>query len=108
MSDVEKYDPDAPLNDTVAAGYLSVKVFADVAEDLDTIDRAGVLDAMNNLKDFSTDGMTLPLDFTTPGTALGGNAPRLFDHAAVGYAYRYENENFVAVGARPLKIYASN
>lgn len=108
VEDVEEYDAEAPLNDTVAAGYLSVKVFAEVAEDLETVDRAAVLDAMNNLKDFSTDGMTLPLDFTTPGTALGGNAPRLVDHAAVGYAYRYENEKFVPVGARPLKIYASN
>lgn len=108
VTDIDKYDPDAPLNDTVAASYLSVKVFADVAEDLGTIDRAGVLDAMNNLKDFSTDGMTLPLDFTTPGTALDGNAPRLVEHAAVGYAYRYENEAFVPVGARPLKIYTNN
>jgi hypothetical protein len=83
-------------------------VFAEVAGGLETIDRAGVLDAMNHLKDFSTDGMTLPLDFTTPGTALGGNAPRLVDSVAVGYAYHYENDDFLPVGARPLKIYAKN
>jgi branched-chain amino acid transport system substrate-binding protein len=108
VADIDTYDPDAPLNDTVAAGYLSVKVFADVADGLENIDRSGVLSAMNAMKDFSTDGMTLPLDFTTPGTALGGNAPRLFDHAAIGYAYRFENDNFVPVGARPLRIYKSN
>jgi len=49
VSDINTYDSGAPLNDTVAAGYLSVKVFAEVAGGLETIDRAGVLDAMNHL-----------------------------------------------------------
>ena len=106
VQDINTYDSGAPLNDTVAAGYLSVKVFAGVAGNLSNVDRAGVLGAMNGLKDFSTDGMTLPLDFTTPGTALGGNAPRLVDSAAVAYAYRYDNGDFTPVGARPMKIYS--
>lgn len=108
VKDIGSYDAEAPQTDTVAAGYLSVKVFAEVAAGLPSVDRASVLGAMNRLKGFSTDGMTLPLDFTTPGTALGGHAPRLFDSAAVSYAYRYENGAFTPYGPRPLAIYKTN
>lgn len=108
VKDLEAYGPGAPQNDTVAAGYLSVKVFAKVAGGLPTIDRSGVLAAMNALKGFDTEGMTLPLDFTTPGTALGGKAPRLFDNAAVSYAYKYVDGAFTPVGPRPLHIYKAS
>ena len=108
VKDIEKYDAKAPQNDTVAGGYLSVKVFAEVAGGLTTVDRASVLAAMNGLKGFSTDGMTLPLDFTSPGTALGGKAPRLVDSAAVSFAYHYENGAFTPVGPRPLAIYKTS
>lgn len=107
VKDIKTYEPSAPQNDTVAGGYLSVKVFAKVAERLPEIDRAGFLAAMNGLKGLSTGGMTLPLDFTTPGTALGGQAPRLFDNAAVAYAYRYDDGKYTPIGDRPLHIYNS-
>lgn len=106
--DIKTYDSSATTDDTVAAGYLSVKVFAKVAGGLATIDRASVLAAMNALKGFSTDGMTLPLDYTTPGTALGGQAPRLFDSAATAYAYTYKDGDFEKVGSGPLHIYKSS
>ena len=77
------------LNDNVIGGMLSVKLFAQVANKLPTVTRAGVLDALNNLSSFDTGGITPPISFTTPGTGLGGKAPRVFNVTSTLYTYAH-------------------
>jgi ABC-type branched-subunit amino acid transport system substrate-binding protein len=99
LADRDKYAPTASTFDYFTDSYLSTKIFAEVASQLPTITRASVFEAMTALKGFDTGGMTNPLDFTTPGTALGGNAPRLFAATTVGYPYKYDNGDFRSAGA---------
>lgn len=106
QADIKTYDASAPANDTVASGYLSVKIFAEVAAGLPSLSRSTVLDAMKGLHGFDTDGLTLPLDYTVPGRALGGQAPRLFPAITVAYPYKYADHKFVPVGdGEPIDIY---
>ena len=98
LADHDKYSPSASTFDYYSDAYLSTKIFAQVASQLPTITRSGVYDAMTAMKGYDTGGMTNPLDFTTPGTALGGNAPRLFAATTVGYPYKYDNGTFATAG----------
>ena len=49
LKDIATYDPSSAQDDSAAAGYLSVKVFAKVASSLPSITRASVLAAMTGL-----------------------------------------------------------
>ncbi|HSY16171.1 MAG TPA: ABC transporter substrate-binding protein [Jatrophihabitantaceae bacterium] len=99
LADRAKYEPTASTFDLFTDAYLSTEIFAKVATGLPTITRAGVFSAMSTMKGYDTDGLTEPLDFTTPGAALGGTAPRLFASTTVGYPYKYDNGAFTSAGS---------
>lgn len=65
------------VDDYAINGWLSVKMFADVARTTPTISRESILAGFNALKDYQTDGLLPPISFDQPSTTLGGNAPRV-------------------------------
>jgi hypothetical protein len=71
--------------------WLAVEAFAKVAGSLSDITRQGVWEAMNAQSALSTDGTTPVLNFTEPGKALGGTAPRLVAGVQSIYIDRYED-----------------
>jgi hypothetical protein len=79
-------------DDFAINGWLSVTMFADVARTLPTVTRASVLAAFSRLSNYSTDGLLPPLSFDKPGTALGGNAPRIIN-PTMGLS-QYQNGTF--------------
>jgi hypothetical protein len=96
LADMEEYQPDVVPGDLGAIAWLAVNMFEHVAADLPELTRQSVWDAMSSLSDFDTEGMTAgPLDFTTPGTALGGTAPRLVPSVMSVYVDRYEDGEYV-------------
>jgi hypothetical protein len=68
-----------------------VETFAKVAATLPAITRQAVWDAMNKQSALSTDGMTPVLNYTEPGKALGGTAPRLIAGLQSLYIDRYQD-----------------
>lgn len=104
LSDMEMYRSDIVPGDLNAIAWLSVNMFAHVAEGLDEVTREGIWDAMNALSDYDTDGMTQPLDFTTAGTALGGKAPRLVPSVLAVYADVYKDGEYVPVSDDQVPI----
>jgi ABC-type branched-subunit amino acid transport system substrate-binding protein len=64
-------------DDFAINGWLAATMFADVARKLPTVTRASVLGAFKALTNYDTGGLTPTLSFATPGTALGGKAPRI-------------------------------
>lgn len=104
-ADMEKYEPDTELSDLNANSWLSVNMFALVAEGLDDVSRASVLAAMNSLSGYDTAGMTPALDYTVAGEAMGGAAPRLVPSAQAVFADRYDNGEWVPVAGVQKAIY---
>jgi len=80
-------------DDFAINGWLSVTMFADVARTLPTVTRASVLAAFGKLSKYDTKGLLPPISFTTPGTALGGHAPRVVN-PTMGLS-QYQNGGFV-------------
>lgn len=80
-------DADALVSDHAVKAWLSIKIFAEVANSLDTVDRAAVLAALENLS-FDTGGLLPePLDYanrTADPDVLGGAAPNLIVPYAMG------------------------
>jgi ABC-type branched-subunit amino acid transport system substrate-binding protein len=58
-------------------GWLAVTMFADVARTLPSVTRTSVVAAFNKLHNYDTKGLIPPVSFDTPGTGLGGKAPRV-------------------------------
>ncbi len=79
--------PVSGIDDNVISGWLSVQIFNQIASKLPTITRSTVLAAASNLSSVNTGGLTPPLSFATPGTALGGNAPRMFNVTSTLYKF---------------------
>jgi hypothetical protein len=91
LADMHKYQPSIDPGDLNAMSWLSVQTFAKVAAALPAVTRQSVWDAMNRQSALSTDGMTPVLNYTQPGTALGGKAPRLITGAQSVYIDRYQD-----------------
>ena len=72
-------NPPSLIDDLAINGWLAVTMFADIARQLPSVTRASVLAAFGKLSNYSTDGLLPPLTFATPGTALGGKAPRIIN-----------------------------
>ena len=104
LADMSKYYPKVVPGDLSAVASLGVDTFADVASKLPSITRESVYDAMNKLTNYDTQGMTAPLDYTKPGTVLGGKAPRLFDPVLQVYADAYKDGEYTPVDANPTPI----
>ena len=108
-ADMAKYEPSITPSDLNAIGWLSVGMFAHVAEGLATISREAVWDAMNKLSGYDTDGMTPnKLDYTTPGTALGGTAPRLVAPVLEVYVDVYKDGKWQPVSSsqKPIAVFS--
>ena len=109
LADMAKYQPSVDPGDLSAIGWLSVETFAKVAATLPTITRQSVWDAMNKQSALSTDGMTAMLNYTTPGTALGGTAPRLIAGVQDIYVDRYQDGQWkpYSTPAQPVPLFAA-
>jgi branched-chain amino acid transport system substrate-binding protein len=108
LADMEKYESKVVPGDLSAIAWLAVNMFEHVAADLPHLTRESVWDAMNALSDYDTKGMTPgPLDFTTPGTALGGKAPRLVPSVLSVYVDRYDDGTYVPLAKeqKPIAIF---
>jgi hypothetical protein len=107
--DMAKYEPSIAPSDLNAITWLSVGMFAHVAESLPTVSREAVWDAMNKLTAYDTDGMTPnKLDYTVPGTELGGTAPRLVPSVLDVYVDMYKDGNWVPVSdnQKPTPVFS--
>jgi hypothetical protein len=79
LAEVKKYASSSMKfanGETVKIPWLGFQAFAAAVKDLPTVDRASTLAAMNKLV-YDPQGFAPVLDFTKPGTALGGALPRL-------------------------------
>jgi len=104
LADMKKYQSDAIITDLAGVAWLGVNMFADVASKLPSITREAVYDAMGKLSGYDTGGMTKPLSYTTPGTALGGKAVRLFDSVLFVWADVYKNGDYPPVDPKQTPI----
>lgn len=62
--------PGAPVDNAVAFGYVTAKVFGDalrIACDAKNLTRQGVVDAVHTITSFDTEGVMAPLDFSRIG-----------------------------------------
>jgi branched-chain amino acid transport system substrate-binding protein len=91
LTDMQKYQPGVHTGDLSAIAWLAVETFAKVAAPLPAITRQAVWDAMSRQSALSTDGMTPVLNYTKPGTALGGTAPRIITGLQSVYIDRYQD-----------------
>jgi branched-chain amino acid transport system substrate-binding protein len=107
LAEQQKYDPSATTGDLFANSWLAMHMFATVAAGLPDITRSTVLTAMGALSGYSTDGMTPPISFTTPGTAMGGHATRLVPAVTNVYAYQYSNGAYIPSGSGPITVFGS-
>jgi ABC-type branched-subunit amino acid transport system substrate-binding protein len=77
-----KYQPDVQYTEQAVVSWIGVNQLASVANRIDgPITREKVLKAMNELKNYSTDGLTPNLDYTMPPTVPGYT--RAFNPTAV-------------------------
>jgi Periplasmic binding protein len=109
LADMHKYQPSVVPGDLSAMSWLSVQTFAKVAAALPAITRQSVWDAMNRQSALSTDGMTPVLNYTKPGTALGGAAPRLITGLQGLYIDRYQDGQWKPyfTPQRPVPLFAA-
>jgi len=89
-ADIDKYNGDYDnRNDSVLCGWFAIKQLEYAANKASSIDRKGILAAMNATTDFDLGGLTEPLDYTKPQAGLGGSLPRVINDAV--YLYKYDN-----------------
>lgn len=88
------------VDDFAISGWLAVTMFANEARKLPTVTRSSVLDAFKNAANLDTGGLTPPLSFNTPSTALGGKAPRLVN--PTGTLNQFQNGKFVPYKGGPF------
>jgi branched-chain amino acid transport system substrate-binding protein len=110
LADMGKYQPNVHPSDLSTIAWLAVEIFAKVAATLPTITRQSVWDALNRQTDLTTEGLTQPLNFTVPGTALGGTAPRLISAAQIIYIDRYQDGKWVpnSTPQKPIPVFGSS
>ncbi|WP_029429891.1 ABC transporter substrate-binding protein [Blastococcus sp. URHD0036] len=78
---------EAAANEAAYTVWLAVHEFAEIAAGLPEITPEAFATALSQTTDLDTGGATPPLDFTTPGVALGGQAPRVFNSTSYGLIY---------------------
>lgn len=102
LSEMRKYQPKGLEDNTdlTAAAWLGIQMFALAAEKAHTasskaLTRAELLSTMNSWSDFNLAGMTPPIDFTKPETALGGSFSRIQD--PFYYPVQYKNGSWASM-----------
>jgi len=99
-ADMDKYNKSyGNRNDSVLSGWIAIKQLEYAANKATTIDRKGIMDAMNATTDFDLGGLTEPIDYSKPQTGLGGALPRVINDAV--YLYKYEDGKEVPVKGSP-------
>lgn len=86
VKDMNAFDKDLDKSDGAAASWAAMWLFERVAQELPTIDRASVLDAMGKIQDLDMGGLTPPLTTTEPFVTPEGfpiQVPRLFNPTGV-------------------------
>lgn len=80
-ADMEGLGQAALIDGSSQSAWIAVDLLANVAKDLDTVDRASVLEALSTSSGYDAGGQLPPIDFTKP--APNPAYPRLFnDHVA--------------------------
>jgi len=99
QADFQKYATDK--NDqtgNVVWGWIASKLFQDIANKAASLDAKGICDQANKTSGFTIGNIVPPLDFTKPGTALGGQAPRLFNDFQFFFKYNPNDGTLSPVG----------
>jgi ABC-type branched-subunit amino acid transport system substrate-binding protein len=95
-ADMKKYSKTQYLSTDLSTSWLAAKIIQRWAKDAPDITAAALLDYLSTTPNIDTYGMTIPLDFTKPGTVLGGAAPRIVNPCTA--LYHYVNGRLVPVG----------
>ncbi|MBE3202553.1 ABC transporter substrate-binding protein [Frankia sp. CH37] len=66
--DMKAYEPDGKVDELSLNSWLGVKIFAQVASSVQTVDRASILAGIKKLSKVETGGLTAPVDFTAKST----------------------------------------
>jgi branched-chain amino acid transport system substrate-binding protein len=93
----QKYCPD-PNNTTgnVIWAWESAVLLKTVAQQASTLDAKGIAAAIAQVTDFNIGNIIPTINFTVPGKALGGAAPRLFNDTL--WMFQFQNGKLVPVG----------
>lgn len=88
VADMEAIGAEDLISDLALQSWLGVRIIADTAKPLPTIDRASLLAALETTSSYDTQGLTAaPIDFTArkPNPeVLGGSAPNVLQPYAMG------------------------
>jgi ABC-type branched-subunit amino acid transport system substrate-binding protein len=99
LADMNKYNKSyKDRNDSVASGWLGVQMLKNAVAHAATVDRAGILNYMKTAT-VDINGMTSPLNYSTPSTVLGGSLPRLVNNGI--WLGKYVNGKEVPVSTQP-------
>jgi branched-chain amino acid transport system substrate-binding protein len=77
---IAKYEPGTAIDEDALEGWMSVKMFADVARSVKgNLTRAAIVAALDRLRNYSFGGLIPPYSTNVPFKGFGGTAPRLFN-----------------------------
>jgi len=77
LAGLKKIHASDKSDDLAKNSWLALSLLDRAAEGQQTIDRASILSGLAGISDFDTGGLTPTLDFTQPGSFLGGAQPRI-------------------------------
>ena len=95
-ADMKKYSKTQYLSTDLSTTWLAAKIIQRWAKDAPNVTAAALLQYLSTTPNIDTYGMTIPLDFTKPGTVLGGAAGRIVNPCTA--LYHYVNGRLVPVG----------
>jgi ABC-type branched-subunit amino acid transport system substrate-binding protein len=95
-ADMKKYSKTQYLSTDLSTTWLAAKIIQRWAKNVQNPTAASLLQYLSTTPNIDTFGMTIPLDYTKPGTVLGGAAPRIVNPCTA--LYHYDNGKLVAVG----------
>ena len=95
-ADMKKYSNTQYLSTEISTTWLAAKIIQRWAKTAPNVTAAAVTQYLATTPNIDTYGMTIPLDFTKPGTVLGGAASRIVNPCTA--LYHYVNGRLVPVG----------
>jgi ABC-type branched-subunit amino acid transport system substrate-binding protein len=97
LADMKKVKAKNKSDDLAKNSWLAISLLDHATDGATTIDRTTVLDGLNAVTAFDSGGLAPTLDFTQPGSFLGGLQPRVVnDSCAYG---RIKDGKIVGVGS---------
>jgi len=95
--DLTTYQPSYKKRNTqILSEWGGVQLFAYVAAHAGKISRTSVLNTANHVTGWQYKGLTPPVNFTTPQTALGGTIPRMVNLTV--YGYKWNSSKLAPIG----------